>query len=77
MVTQHLSRTRTDRPRVEAAARHLYDAECALHAAHQSHVASWITAASDRLHKAVVEYLAAEAAASRSDRPVSTVDGEQ
>jgi len=66
MVTQHLSRTRTDGTRtdgtrVAAAAQHLYEAECALHTAHQSHVDSWIAAASDRLHEAVVEHLAAQA----------------
>jgi hypothetical protein len=73
MVTQHFSRT--DGTRVEAAAQHLYDAECALHTAHQSHVAAWITAASDRLHDAIVEHLAAEAAA-RAESSVSTVDGQ-
>jgi hypothetical protein len=48
---------------VEACACHLYDAECALHAAHQSGVEDWITAAADKLHQAVVDYLAAVAAA--------------
>jgi hypothetical protein len=62
MVTQHLNRTRTDGTRVEAAAQHLYEAECALHDAHQSQVDEWITAASNRLHDALVEHLAAEAA---------------
>ena len=42
-----------------AAAQNLYDAECALHAAHQSHVNAWIAAASDKLHLAVEEFLAA------------------
>ena len=65
MVTQHL--TRTDSPRVAAAAQHLYEAECALHTAHQSHVDAWITAASDRLHEAVVEHLAAQADAQRAE----------
>ena len=41
-----------------AAAQNLYDAECALHAAHQSHVNAWIAAASDKLHLAVEEFLA-------------------
>ena len=59
MVTQHL--TRTDSTRVAAAAQHLYEAECALHTAHQSHVDAWIATASDRLHEAVVEHLAAQA----------------
>jgi hypothetical protein len=63
MVTQHLSRTPTAGDRVAAAAKHLYEAECALHTAHQSHVDKWIAAASDRLHEAMAEHLAAEAAA--------------
>lgn len=41
------------------AAKHLYDAECALHDAHQSHIDAWITAASERLHKAIVDHSAA------------------
>jgi len=45
--------------RAEAAARRLYDAEGALHAAHQSGVDFWISAAADRLHEAVVEHVAA------------------
>jgi len=45
--------------RDEAAAR-LYDSEVALHAAHQSHVDAWITAASDRLHEAVLALAATE-----------------
>ena len=65
MVTQHL--TRTHSTRVAAAAQHLYEAECALHTAHQSHVDAWIAAASDRLHEAVVEHLAAEAGAPRAE----------
>jgi hypothetical protein len=47
---------------VQAAARRLYDAETALHAARQSHVDAWIVAAGDRLHHAVTAYLAAAAA---------------
>jgi hypothetical protein len=42
--------------RVQSAASHLYDAEVTLHAAHQSHLDQWITAASDRLHEAVMDY---------------------
>ena len=38
---------------VAACACHLYDAECALHAAHQSGVEPWIAAATERLHEAV------------------------
>jgi len=67
MVTEHLTSTRTDSARVAAAAQHLYEAECALHTAHQSHVDAWIAAASDRLHEAVVEHLAAEADARRAE----------
>jgi hypothetical protein len=42
--------------RAEAAAGHLFDAECALHVARQSRVDAWIAAASDRLHDAVLEH---------------------
>jgi hypothetical protein len=42
-----------------AAARHLFEAELALHDAHQSHLEAWVAAASDKLHQAVVGYLAA------------------
>ncbi|HEY3630582.1 MAG TPA: helix-turn-helix domain-containing protein [Jatrophihabitantaceae bacterium] len=49
--------------RVDAASRHLYEAECALHTAHQSHVDAWIAAAGERLHAAVTEHLAAVAEA--------------
>jgi hypothetical protein len=45
----------------------VYKAECALHDAHQSHVDAWIAAASNRLHDALVEHLAAEAAAQRME----------
>ncbi len=41
-----------------ACACHLYDAECALHAAHQTGNDAWIDAANAKLHVAVVEYLA-------------------
>lgn len=44
-----------------ACACHLYDAECALHAAHQSGIDTWINAAGDSLHRALAEYLAAAA----------------
>lgn len=43
---------------VRAAAARLYDAECALHSAHESHVDTWIDAANRGLHAAVVDYLA-------------------
>jgi hypothetical protein len=48
----------------ELAARKLYEAEIAVHDAHQTHVDGWIQAAHDRLHTAVTRYLAAEAAMS-------------
>lgn len=41
---------------------HVYDAECALHAAHQSGDDAWIAAANEKLHQALTEYLAATAA---------------
>lgn len=42
--------------------RKLYEAELALHCAHQTGVDAWIAAASDRLHEAVRAYLSARAA---------------
>lgn len=44
---------------VQSAAARLYDAECALHAAHQSQVDDWISAATQKLHHCVTEYLTA------------------
>lgn len=44
---------------VRVAACHMYDAECALHIAHQSHVDAWIAAANFKLHAAIAEHLAA------------------
>jgi hypothetical protein len=44
--------------RLRAAAGRVYDAEFALHHARQSHVDAWVTAAADKLHLAVGEYLA-------------------
>jgi hypothetical protein len=38
---------------LDVAAARLYDAEVALHCAHQSKVDAWIAAANDRLHEAV------------------------
>jgi len=49
----------TTETREQAAARHLYEAEVALHIAHQSHVDAWIAAAGDKLHRAVLEHAAA------------------
>jgi hypothetical protein len=40
----------------DRAAHAMYDAELALHIAHQTHVDAWITAASDRLHQAILEH---------------------
>jgi hypothetical protein len=45
------------------AARALYEAELALHDAHQTHVDQWIQAASDCLHAAIVRHLEADALA--------------
>ena len=45
----------------EDAAHALYQAELALHDAHQTHVDQWIGAAHDRLHIAVTRYEDAEA----------------
>jgi hypothetical protein len=42
-----------------AAARHLFEAELALHDAHQSHVEAWIAAYGDKLHQAILDHLAA------------------
>jgi hypothetical protein len=42
--------------RIHDAARRLYEAEGALHAAHQTGVDDWIRAAADRLHEAVVAH---------------------
>ena len=42
-----------------AAAKHLYDQECALHDAHGSGVATWISRAEQRLHTAILFYEAA------------------
>jgi hypothetical protein len=42
------------------AARALYEAELALHDAHQTHVDAWIAAAADRLHAAVLRYEAVQ-----------------
>jgi hypothetical protein len=46
----------TAEDRVKTAATRIYDAEVALHAARQSHVDSWVTAAYDRLHEAIEVY---------------------
>jgi hypothetical protein len=46
---------------LELSARRVYDAECALHIARMSAVDSWIAAASDRLHLALIDFIAASA----------------
>jgi hypothetical protein len=48
--------TRTCHTDVDEAARRLYDAEVALHVAHQTAVDEWIAAAADGLHRAVLAY---------------------
>lgn len=55
--------TYTSETDVEAAARRLYDAEVALHVAHQTAVDAWIAAAADGLHEAVLAYQRAVALA--------------
>jgi hypothetical protein len=45
--------------RAMPAAQRLYEAEIALHIAHQTHNDAWIAAAADKLHEAVVAYLVA------------------
>ena len=47
---------------VETAARRMYDAEVALHIAHQTGVDEWVSAAADRLHDAIVAHRNAHAA---------------
>ena len=49
---------------MDNAAHALYNAEVALHDAHQTHVDDWIAAAQDHLHRAVAEHSAAVARAS-------------
>jgi dsDNA-binding SOS-regulon protein len=46
---------------MDTAAQALYNAEVALHDAHQTHVDQWIAAAQDHLHLAVAEHGAAVA----------------
>ncbi|HEY8676656.1 MAG TPA: hypothetical protein VIO13_11920 [Candidatus Dormibacteraeota bacterium] len=58
-----------DRGAVRATALDWCREECALHAAHQSHVEAWITAASEKLHQAVVEHIAATAAQNGPEQP--------
>jgi hypothetical protein len=58
-VAAMISKTTTTAPgptTADAAAAHLYDAECALHVAHQTHDDAWISAASEALHRALDGY---------------------
>ncbi|HZC69344.1 MAG TPA: hypothetical protein VE442_01495 [Jatrophihabitans sp.] len=55
--------TYTNETDVEQAARHLYDAEVALHIAHQTAVDAWIAAAADGLHEAILTHQRAVARA--------------
>jgi hypothetical protein len=64
-ITQSATADRTYEQAVVArdhAAHALYEAELAVHDAHQTHVDEWIGAAHDRLHVAVARYSAANAA---------------
>ena len=58
-----MNTTTTGTDRINAAACRVYDAECALHAAHQAHMDAWVAAANEKLHVAIEEYLAAMALA--------------
>ena len=64
MITQNIITDQTYEQLVAArnhAAHVLYQAELALHDAHQTRVDQWIGAAHDRLHLAVIRYEAADA----------------
>ena len=58
--------THTSETDVEEAARRLYNAEVALHVAHQTLVDEWITAAANGLHEAVLAYQRAVARPTRA-----------
>jgi hypothetical protein len=45
---------------LDRAARELYDAEVALHAARQTGIDSWVAAAANQLHRAIVRHNSAE-----------------
>lgn len=63
-IKQHFGTDRAYEQAVAAridAARALHSAEIAVHDAHQTHVDQWISAAHDRLHIVVAQYLAADA----------------
>jgi hypothetical protein len=63
MITTGTPTTPTTTVECARTAAGLYDAECALHIAHQSHVDAWVIAANAKLHDAIAEHLAAVAAA--------------
>ncbi|MCU1655388.1 MAG: hypothetical protein JWO57_44 [Pseudonocardiales bacterium] len=63
MIAAELARSTAADERVAATERRLYDAEVALHIAHQTHVDEWIASAADRLHAAIIEHTAAVHAA--------------
>jgi N-acetylglucosamine-6-phosphate deacetylase len=54
---------------ISKAARHLYDAETALHIARQSGVGTWINAAYDRLSEAIADHVHAVAALQAGAEP--------
>ena len=58
-ITHDTAQVTTAQERLAAEARRLYDAETALHIAHQTRIDQWIAAAGDRLHEAIVAYRAA------------------
>jgi len=63
-ITQSLSSDQTYQQAITAkavAAHALYEAELAAHDAHQTQIDSWIKAAYDHLHLAVVRYETADA----------------
>jgi hypothetical protein len=62
MVTTATNRA-SDAERSASAARRLYEAEVQLHIARQTQVDAWIAAASDKLHIAIQEHVAAVHAA--------------
>jgi hypothetical protein len=74
-ITQNATADRTYEQAVAArdhAARALYQAEVALHDAHQTRVDQWIGAAHDHLHAAVAAYSAAnELVECLRDHPVA------
>jgi hypothetical protein len=56
MISKTTTTPRPGHDRIDDAAAHLYDAECALHVAHQTHDDAWISAACDALHRALDVY---------------------